>query len=1040
MIARRLSVLVFGSGLCALVYQVVWMRLFRLIFGASTGATAAVMAVFMGGLGVGSYFLSARAQRRRNPLAMYARLELGISGLALATPLLIAAARHAYLGLGGSATLGSFGATTVRLLLVALVLGPPTVLMGGTLPAIVRALTTAGDRARRSVGIAYAVNTLGAVTGAALATFVLIERLGVSNSLYAACALNLAIGVAGWSLSRRPDARVPDDTDEPEHAEQAPDARELAPRFVLTAAAIVGFAFFAMEIVWYRMLAPILGGSSYSFGLILAIALLGIGLGGALYAVGGRRVRPTPTAFAATCALEAAFIALPYAAGDHLAVLASATRSLDVFGFWGLVASWTVVTAIVVLPAAIMAGYQFPLLVALLGTGRRGVAREVGLAYVSNTAGAIVGSIAAGFGLISLLGAPGLWLAIVALLCILAGTTLATRWRDPGGRMLPALSIAGCIALMLAPGPTAVWRHTAIGAGRASIPDSGPNDRRDWMNRARRLVIWEADGRESSVAARTGAGLAFFVNGKSDGHTLHDAATVIMAPLLGAISHPEPKRGLVIGLGTGTSAGWLAAVPTMEHVDVVEFEPVVVEFAERCGPVNHGALDNPIVSVVHADAREFLTSVDTTYDVIMSEPSNPYRAGIASLYSQDFYRHAARRLGEDGVFVQWLQRYEVDASTLRTVIATMASVFPQVEVWSTAHGDLALAARKQRTEHDLALLAERTKAEPYASALTHSWGVAGVPGLFAGYVAGPGLADEIRSAGDDRIDTDDHPVLEFGFARGIGLRRGATAMDIVRHARSLDAGRPPVAGGELVWTDVLDARSAREVFTSGLPVSADDLEGDGRRRREARKAYDDGQVDLAGNLFRSQSGKAIHRVDRLLLAHAAAKSGDDSAPKAIERLAEVVPVEAELLTGIWHAGRGELREATTVLIAAFERSRAEPWARGRVVDEALRLSVAIADKDAALGRELFEALAEPLAVHHSDTTRWETRLGLAEAIDFDALCVEAHEPFEPHPVFRIDFLRRRKDCYERTVDDKLERARADLDLALASEPPSFAGD
>lgn len=1036
MIATRLSVLVFGSGLCALVYQVVWMRLFRLIFGASTGATAAVMAVFMGGLGVGSYFLSARAQRQRNPLALYARLELGVSALALATPLLIGAARHVYLGLGGSAALGSFGATAVRLLLVAVVLGPPTVLMGGTLPAIVRALTTAGDRARRAVGIAYAVNTLGAVTGAALATFVLIEYLGVRTSLYCACALNLAVGVAGWSLSRGADARVPEEADEPTD-EEAP---ALAPPFVLTAAAIVGFAFFAMEIVWYRMLAPILGGSSYSFGLILAIALLGIGLGGALYAVGGRRARPTATAFAATCALEAAFIALPYAAGDRLAVFAAAMRSLDVFGFWGLVASWTTVTAIVVLPAAVVAGYQFPLLVALLGTGRRGVAREVGLAYVSNTAGAIAGSIAAGFGLISLLGAPGLWLAIVALLCILAGITVVTRWRDTGGRMLPALGIAGCIALMLAPGPTAVWRHTAIGAGRASIPETGPNDRRDWMNRARRLVVWEADGRESSVAARTGAGLAFFVNGKSDGHTLHDAATVIMAPLLGSIGHPDPRRGLVIGLGTGTSAGWLAAVPTMEHVDVVEFEPVVVQFAERCGPVNHGALDNPIVSVVHADAREFLTTVDDSYDVIMSEPSNPYRAGIASLYSQDFYRHAADRLGDDGVFVQWLQRYEVDAATLRTVIATLASVFPQVEVWSTAHGDLALTARKRRADHDLTLLAERTKREPYASALVHSWGVAGVAGLFAGYVAGPGLADEIRSAGEDRIDTDDHPVLEFGFARGVGLRRGATAMDIVRHARSLDAERPPVTGGELDWADVLDARSAREVFTSGLPVTADDVEGDDRRRRNARKTYDDGEVELAGNMYRSQRGKPIHRVDRMLLAHAAAKSGEDGALRAIERLAEVVPVEAELLRGIWHAGRGELREATDVLVAAFERSRVEPWARSRVMDEALRLTVAIAERDAALGRELFDALAEPFAVHHSDTTRWDTRLELAETIDFDALCVEAYAPFEAHPQFSVEFLRRRKDCYERTVHDMLEQARADLELALDREPPSFAGD
>src|SRR5262249_45282173 len=246
------------------------------------------------------------------------------------------------------------------------------------------------------------LNTLGAVVGAAASTFVLLEVLGTRRMLWAATLVNVAVAITARSLARS----VPDQKQALAAAAAGPPAK--AHRFVLAPAAAVGFAFFLMELVWYRMLGPLLGGTVFTFGLILATALLGIGIGGALY---GRfvRGRPTLAAFAMTSLLEALLVALPFAAGDRVAVLALLLRPLGALGFGGYVASWAVVTSLVVLPVAIVAGIQFPLLIALLGPARKDVGRHIGLAYAANTFGAIAGALAGGFGLLPLLSAPGCW-------------------------------------------------------------------------------------------------------------------------------------------------------------------------------------------------------------------------------------------------------------------------------------------------------------------------------------------------------------------------------------------------------------------------------------------------------------------------------------------------------------------------------------------------------------------------------------------------------------------------------------------------------
>jgi predicted membrane-bound spermidine synthase len=352
--------LVFGSGLCALIYQVVWTRELRFVFGASTAASSAVIAIFIAGLGFGGLWFGRRVERSAEPLEFYARLEFGIAAWCALTPALLALVRMLYVWSGGSVSLGDAGSTLVRLLLASVVLGPATFSMGGTLPAIARAVETDQDVARRGVALVYGVNTLGAVLGCALSTFVMLEHLGGRATLYVAVVLNALIALAARAVARKPNSesrpsrarrsrgrRSTAPTSRTAEAEpEVSTERAAPPSLIYASAAVVGFAFFLMELVWYRMLAPLLGGTIYTFGLILTIALAGIGLGSAFYAALLSNRRFMLIGLALTCALEAVLIALPYALGDRVALWALLLRPRGDVVLSGLVYGWSVIALV----------------------------------------------------------------------------------------------------------------------------------------------------------------------------------------------------------------------------------------------------------------------------------------------------------------------------------------------------------------------------------------------------------------------------------------------------------------------------------------------------------------------------------------------------------------------------------------------------------------------------------------------------------------------------------------------------------------------
>lgn len=1025
--AGSVGLLLLGSGACALVYQTVWMREFRLIFGSSTAATAAVLAIFLGGLGAGGLLLGRVADRFERPLVLYAVLELLIAVWTAVTPLLLRGVETLYFKLGGSVALGVAGGTALRLVLAALVLAPAVLLMGGTLPAATRAVESDDDTRRTRFAVVYGLNTLGAVAGTLISTFLLLETFGNRFTLWLACLVNVLIALVALAIGRRmaPAAHAAD--------ESAPEAGRAPVGFVCAAAAIVGFIFMMLELVWYRALAPLLGGSTFTFGLILAVALLGIGAGSILFLL-GNRARPASIAtFAVTCAAEALLIIAPFAIGDGVAVIAAILRSLRAIGFAGLVASWAVVTLFVVLPGALAAGIQFPVLVSLLGRGQRDVGRHVGLAYAWNTAGSFTGAVATGFGLIPIVTINGVWRTgtVILALVALAAVALAIRRREhPAG--IAVATIASVIAVVLAasPGPTAAWRHSPIGAGRVDARDWDENEVRSYLHFRRRAVTWQADGLESSVALSSEDGHALMVNGKSDGHARIDAGTQVMSGMLGALLHPNPRRVLVVGLGTGTTGGWLASIPEMQQVDIVEIEPAIVDAVGFFGPVNQNVHRNPKAKIRIGDAREVLLVPGAQYDLIASEPSNPYRAGVASLFTTDFYRNVRRRLAPGGLFVQWVQAYEIDLDTLRTVYASYLTVFPNVTTWQTQRGDLLLFGSDGEIPIDVARLQTTIAREPYKSALQKAWRVEDVEGIVAHYVCGTRTAR--RLARGATLNTDDRTVVEFGFARTVG---DADKFDLgelkVAAAMSNDR-QPRLVTGALDPYFLNARRLAMVTAVAEVPVIDPLMTPEMRARLDVHRHYGDGRYADVLSAWRTQTRGPSDSAEALTFAEALAEGGNEQALAFISLLRFDHPVEADVLTARLRWRQGKTEEAADLLAKAFTAYRTDPWPLMIVMRRGLYIISELArrDQSGATARRFYEVLRQPFAVGLLNELRRETVYDLA-VMSAPEPCGEramaALAAYEPHVLWERDMLRYRAECYKRKNHPLAGRAQQDLE-------------
>lgn len=1029
----RVALLLFGSGFAALVYQTAWQRSFQQTFGASTAASAAVLAIFLGGLGLGGIVFGRRVERSEKPLLYYAHLELGIALWAALTPFLRSGVHHLYLALGGSASLGMVGATAVRLVLAAAVIGPAAVLMGGTLPAAARAVVTEADTGRRGLALLYALNTVGAVAGALIGPLLLFGLFGTELTLWAAVALNLLVAVLARAFGKNasPIATSPTVALDGEKVDAPPIAARRTEIWVYFTAAAVGFGFLSLELVWFRVLSPILGGSSVTFGLILAVALLGIGAGGFLYSLRSSDRPATVELLATTLAAEAVAVMVPFVWGDDLALVAAHLRHMVNLGRGYLVGGWAFVALCVVFPASVVSGYQFPAIFALLGRGRAAIGRHVGEAYAFNTLGTLLGSLLTGFVLLPTLGAIVTWRLVAILFAGLSmvGVGLALLDDKRLSKLVAPFSTA-LVALLLftGSGPGATFRHSAVGAGRVELADLTPNEVIALGRQTEDLIVWERDGVESSVGINIMNGVAFIVNGKSDGAVVDDRGAQAFLALLPAALHPAPKRGFVVGLGTGMSAGVLGRTPGIERVDVIELEPSVVEVARRSTLANGAVLQNPRVHLFIGDGREALITSKQSYDLVVSEPSNPYRAGVAALFTREFYLAGRARLAPGGLFAQWMQSYETDGKALASVLGTLGSVFPYVSLWSLGGADLVLVGSMSPQFIDVDRLRGVLAGPHYANWMRRAWNVEGVEAFLAHHIARPdvvrGLVDRMGAP----INTDDLNVLEYSFARRVGDGGYSATRDLFVTLEVQE--RRPEVKGSIDWARVDDLRHRIDwTGYAGPPASA---------RTQATATGCSGSISRAAKLWPAGE-EPTDIVEVWVVGSMEAIAGSDAALGRADILERAgFEAEALLVRSRLAEAKKDLELATTLLLQAFERLRQKALPLCDATTRALNRARSLAAAHPARAFDLLRAVSSaPFAVAQSEQYRTFTRETIGSRTQDPALCAEAFSPRHGRTTWDAIVLAARASCLARGKHPDAALAASELAAFVANEPETF---
>lgn len=664
-------VLFFLTGISGLVYQVVWLRMLIRAFGVTIYAVTTLVALFMGGLALGS-FLGARLSRRRSPLVVYAVMEVAVGACAIASTRLMlelpSAFRWAIETLGD----GQAALMTARFSLAALVLIPPTTLMGTTLPLLSSLLGSGGDQA--ATGRLYGANTFGAVFGVLATGFAMIPTFGEKATVWVAAALNLGVGVACFvlrdrlSLHAAPSA--PLQVDPGSAAGPAPAPPAAPARLILAVAFGSGACALALEVLWSRVLAVLLGNSVYAFSALLGAYLIGIAAGSAFMASRLSRVA-RPLALLGTLEVAVGVLGLASLATFlGVGLIERAWWKPAYAVLWGLDDFvWVGLEAIaIVLPVTAMLGAIFPLACSLAAPAGSPVGAGVGRLYGFNTIGGILGSLLGGFVLIPLLGTAKS-VMLVSAVSLAIGAAVLWRARSlegaPVGRvLLPALAAFAVLGFVTRKDPF-------LRVLEGYVNRQGKN----------KLVFHQEDPAATITIFESPSGnLGLYVNGLYTSNTAKGIGEQMLnVPLA---FHPEdgPKRVLTVGLGVGEALRY--GIDVGHSMTVVELQPTVVRAFRQLNPDAANYLENPRTRLVLEDGRNFLLRDAEKYDLILVDGSPPlYASGMANLYSREFAQLAKQHLTPHGMFVIWFPVICFEADFF-TVYASMVETFGSTTVFS----------------------------------------------------------------------------------------------------------------------------------------------------------------------------------------------------------------------------------------------------------------------------------------------------------------------------------------------------------------------
>ncbi len=924
MLRASVAACFFLSGAAGLVYEIIWMRMLGLVFGHTVFAVTTVLATFMTGLALGAFVFGGLIDRGGRPLRVYGLLEAGIGVYALFVPVLLSQAQVVYLTLYRSLGLSFYTFSLAQFALVFLILVVPTTLMGASLPVLAKFFVDRVEGLGRKVGDLYALNTFGAVGGSAAAGFFLLPAIGVKATTALAAAVNLGIGA--WALildrwpgkSREAPSSPPLLLELPGLAAQPDAPTRLVTWLVLAGTGLSGVASMVYEVAWTRALSLVIGSSIYAFSAMLTTFLVGLALGSFLFArIWGRR--PVNTALFGGFEVAIGLIALALAPTFERMpdlVLAILKRTAPSAG--GAMLTQFAMSFLVMIVPTTLIGAAFPCAVQICARVLPRLGRDIGQVYSANTVGTIAGALLAGFLLVPWLGAQTsmIWAAAVnaavGMTLIAASAPVRPLWRCA---VVVPLILLFTMGVMFLPrwDPRVMTGGVSVYVTRfASAADPAALFRQ--VTTSRRLLFYR-EGINSTVAVeRTERMTALRVDGKVDASNGMDMATQLMLGHLPLLLHPRPERVLVIGLGSGVTAGAVAQHPVVREIDVVELEPAVVGASDFFVEENRNVLRDPRVRLVIGDGRNFIQAGEKRYDVISSEPSNPWMAGVANLFSREFYRLARERLADDGIMIQWVHGYSLFPRELKMIVNTFRQTFPHSTLWRTLRGDYLLVGMNSPLTLDYSVLERKIAASATVREDLASLRLASPVDLLTLFLLNE--ADLARFATEAPENTDDRPLLEFAAPLALYAYTTDENDRLLRQGRTREF--PPVTN---LPPGLLEARRvhfARVYWAGGEKEEAID---------QLRKAPPPAPADIASQLERAkllfslgEVGQATEKLaslvrvrpqDRLIMSYLKAgtilrqlKAEEAVAQHGRTRLGDPNPAEAHNNLGVFYTRLG----------------------------------------------------------------------------------------------------------------------------------------
>ncbi|HAG50473.1 MAG TPA: hypothetical protein DCL42_03960 [Deltaproteobacteria bacterium] len=771
----------FLSGLSALVYEVVWMRMLTLTFGTTVFAVSAVLSAFMAGLAIGSYSLGSVVDRAKNPLKLYILLELGIGIYGFFTPLLFKHLDKIYLPFVNIMPESFYLLSIVRFFLAFSVILVGTALMGGTLPALSKFYIKSIEDAGKGAGRLYGINTIGAVFGSILAGFALIPYIGVKETLYTAVVVNLLIaGFLLILLSKFKNYTVVSVVRKKNISPQASITSQQ--KFVLAAFALSGFTALAYEVVWTRALSLIIGSSVYAFTTMLFTFLLGIALGSFIMSALMEKARGR----------EYLLFAI-IEAGIALAVLfvAAFTGKLPMLFFWmaqvvpknffGIQVVQIGISFIMMLPATLLMGALFPLVLKMYADAIDKVGREIAHVYASNTVGTILGAFSAGFIFIPLFGSETTLKALTCVNVLIAAffflnyAELSVRNKKAFAGSIAALFL---IINLIIPKWNPMHMNSNLPNFIKIIAEKPSLFIDRFLKGSEPVYVNEDVWGNILVYKFFDGSINLNVNGHGEGGTYKmDMPVQIELAALPSLLHPNPEKALLVGLGAGITLGALEQMQGIKEIDCVEISGGVVKANSYFAPYNNNALSDKRLNLVIDDARHYLNRTEKKYDLIINGPSYSWISGASNIFTLEYLKLAREHLNNDGIMAMWFHLYNMMPSGIESFLRTVSEVFPQTTVWfSSSGGEFIIIGSNKKISVDYARLVSRLNDSNVKSELGRV-NLLQPESIIGSYLMGEDLlARRVKNA---PLNTDNRPYLEFFIPRHL------YQWDILNNVKSL---------------------------------------------------------------------------------------------------------------------------------------------------------------------------------------------------------------------------------------------------------------